>query len=74
MAALAEGRFAFINVWRSIADDGPVRQKPLAVCDEASVDDEDRFLCAAIENRTRTASAQLCHSSLSRVTLWWQTS
>jgi len=43
-AALAAGRFAFINVWRSICDDGPVMQKPLAVCDENSVAGADRFL------------------------------
>jgi len=41
---LMEGRFAFINVWRSICDDHPVLQKPLAVCDERSVPKEDKFL------------------------------
>ena len=41
---LAEGRFAFINVWRSICDEHPVMQKPLAVCDENSVPESDRFL------------------------------
>ena len=41
---LAAKRFAFINVWRSIDDAGPIMQKPLAVCDEASVRAEDRFL------------------------------
>ena len=41
---LAKGRFAFINVWRSIDPDHPVMQSPLAVCDEASVPDADRFL------------------------------
>ena len=41
---LAAGRFAFINVWRSICDEHPVMQKPLAVCDENSVPDSDRFL------------------------------
>jgi len=44
VAELASGRFAFINVWRSIDDEHPVMQKPLAVCDENSVPDEDRFL------------------------------
>merc|ERR1719465_122910 len=44
VAELAQGRFAFINVWRSICDDAPVMQKPLAVCDENSVPDSDRFL------------------------------
>mmetsp|Transcript_5730 Transcript_5730/g.11258 ORF Transcript_5730/g.11258 Transcript_5730/m.11258 type:complete len:604 (+) Transcript_5730:71-1882(+) len=45
VAELAAGRFAFINVWRSIDDDFPcVMQKPLAVCDESSVPDDDRFL------------------------------
>jgi len=41
---LAAGRFAFINVWRSICDEHPVLQQPLAVCDEHSVPTEDRFL------------------------------
>ena len=41
---LTSRRFAFINVWRSISDDGPVVAKPLAVCDENSVDPDDRFL------------------------------
>ena len=40
---LAAGRFAFINVWRSIADQ-PVLQKPLAVCAESSIDPDDKFL------------------------------
>jgi len=44
VAELASGRFAFINVWRSISDEAPVMQKPLAVCDENSVSDDDRFL------------------------------
>eukprot|EP00747_Dinoflagellata_sp_TGD_P195488 gnl/TRDRNA2_/TRDRNA2_64244_c0_seq1.p1 gnl/TRDRNA2_/TRDRNA2_64244_c0~~gnl/TRDRNA2_/TRDRNA2_64244_c0_seq1.p1 ORF type:complete len:419 (-),score=70.54 gnl/TRDRNA2_/TRDRNA2_64244_c0_seq1:51-1217(-) len=44
VAELASKRFAFINIWRSIDDSGPVMQMPLAVCDEASVPEEDRFL------------------------------
>jgi len=44
VAELASGRFAFINVWRSICDEHPVLQKPLAVCDENSVPHDDRFL------------------------------
>lgn len=44
-AELASGRFAFINIWRSIDDVAPcVMQKPLAVCDEMSVPEGDRFL------------------------------
>ena len=66
-AALAAGRFAFINVWRSIDEEHPVLrpppytchgctffygctycvqvlQQPLAVCDERSVPEADRFL------------------------------
>jgi len=43
-AELADGRFAFINVWRSIDDEHPVLQSPLAVCDENSVPESDRFL------------------------------
>ena len=42
--ALAAGRFAFINVWRSLDTESPVLQKPLAVCDEASVAKDDIFL------------------------------
>jgi len=42
-AALAAGRFAFINVWRSIDATHPVMQQPLAVCDEDSVPEADRF-------------------------------
>merc|ERR1712050_476537 len=41
--ALANKRYAFINVWRSI-DASPVYRMPLAVCDEKSVKIEDRFL------------------------------
>jgi len=44
VAELAEGRFAFINVWRSIDEANPVMMKPLAVCDEDSVPENDRFL------------------------------
>ena len=44
VAQLAAGRFAFINVWRSIDDEHPVLQQPLAVCDERSVAEGDRFL------------------------------
>jgi hypothetical protein len=44
VAELAKGRFAFINVWRSISDTDPVLQSPLAVADESTVPDEDRFL------------------------------
>ena len=35
-------RFAFINVWRSIASE-PILTKPLAVCDTNSVDPNSRF-------------------------------
>ena len=41
---LAGRRYAFINVWRSIDGEHPVMQKPLAVCDENSVADTDRFV------------------------------
>lgn len=44
VAQLAAGRFAFINVWRSIDPEHPVMQKPLAVADENSVPDCDKFL------------------------------
>jgi len=43
-AELASGRFAFVNVWRSIDEMQPVLQQPLAVCDERSVPESDRFL------------------------------
>jgi len=44
VAKLAEGRFAFINVWRSIDDAWPVMRLPLAVCDENTVPESDRFI------------------------------
>jgi len=44
VAELAAGRFAFINVWRSICDEHPVMQSPLAIADENSVPDSDRFV------------------------------
>ena len=44
VAALAAGRFAFVNVWRSIDPVHPVSRSPLAVCDENSVAQEDKFL------------------------------
>lgn len=39
---LARGRYAFINVWRSLGDE-PVERLPLAVCEEGSTRTEDRF-------------------------------
>jgi len=36
---LSKKRFAFINVWKN-CNDYPVQNKPLAVCDPASVDPE----------------------------------
>lgn len=42
--ALAAKRYAFINVWRSIDRENPVYRMPLAVCDEQTVPDSDRFL------------------------------
>lgn len=44
VAQLADGRFAFINVWRSICDESAVMQQPLAVCDENSISSADKFL------------------------------
>lgn len=41
--ALAAGRFAFINVWRSISEE-PIQRMPLACCDEKTVKEEERFL------------------------------
>merc|ERR1712012_1363486 len=40
---LANGRFAFINVWRNIVDE-PVQRSPLAVCDTRSVPASDHFV------------------------------
>jgi len=41
---LAERRFAFVNIWRSIADPGiPVQRMPLAVCDARTVSAKDYF-------------------------------
>ena len=36
-AAVLRGRYAFINVWRSVDADAPVQQDPLAMCDARSV-------------------------------------
>jgi len=44
VAKLAEGRFAFINVWRSIDPEHPVLQKPLAMCASDSTPESDQFL------------------------------
>ncbi len=41
--ALEAGRYAFINVWRSIDSKHAVARSPLAVCDEASVDPDEKF-------------------------------
>ena len=41
--ALEAGRYAFINVWRSIDSKNAVARSPLAVCDEASVDPDEKF-------------------------------
>ena len=38
--ALGEGRFAIVNLWRSIAEE-PVARYPLALCDAASVHPDD---------------------------------
>ena len=38
--AITEGRFAIINLWRSIADE-PVATNPMALCDAARVSPED---------------------------------
>ena len=51
---LASGRYAFINVWRSIDEDAPVMQQPLAVCDEHSVADEVRSF--VVHSYTRPCS------------------
>ena len=39
-AAIADGRFAIVNVWRNIARE-PVATRPLALCDAASVRPEE---------------------------------
>jgi hypothetical protein len=44
VASLACSRYAFINCWRSTSEAGPVMQKPLAVCDEATVAEADKML------------------------------
>ena len=43
------GRFAFVNVWRSIDREQPVLQKPLAVCDERTVS----FCCNSNDQPSR---------------------
>ena len=59
---LASGRYAFINVWRSIDEDAPVMQQPLAVCDEHSVADKVPLLrCTFVQ----TPIFSVCPSSFS---------
>ncbi len=41
--ALLNGRYAFVNVWRSIDPKRPVMQKPLAVCDERTISEAHKF-------------------------------
>ena len=55
--ALAAGRFAFINVWRSIDDAHPVSRSPLAVCDENSIAEADKFKYLRRADRRRVAAA-----------------
>ena len=43
--ALLNGRYAFVNVWRSIDPERPVMQKPLAVCDERTISEAHKFKC-----------------------------
>lgn len=40
----AIGRFAFMNVWRSIDREAPIKRSPLALCDCSSVPAADRFV------------------------------
>eukprot|EP00929_Paragymnodinium_shiwhaense_P115689 TRINITY_DN84712_c0_g1_i1.p1 TRINITY_DN84712_c0_g1~~TRINITY_DN84712_c0_g1_i1.p1 ORF type:complete len:340 (+),score=63.79 TRINITY_DN84712_c0_g1_i1:46-1020(+) len=44
MDSILAGRFAFLNIWRSIDPVNPVKRNPLAVCDERTVPLADRFL------------------------------
>lgn len=44
VSKLAKGRFAFINVWRSIDDESPVLRDPIAICDERTIREEDKFV------------------------------
>jgi hypothetical protein len=44
MGEVAKNRFSFINVWRSIDKENPIRKMPLAVCDPKSVSPSDPFL------------------------------
>lgn len=41
LKAIEEGRYAFVNVWRSIDDEHDIEECPLALCDPASVDSGD---------------------------------
>jgi hypothetical protein len=50
-------RFALINVWRPIR--GPLRDRPLALCDVASVADDDLMVCSTVARRDAGGSYAL---------------
>lgn len=65
---LAEGRYSFINVWRSIDTEHPVCQSPLAVCDERSIDDNDKLLYYLKFPKRTGENYSLRHSRRHK---WW---
>ncbi|MBW2292144.1 MAG: methyltransferase [Deltaproteobacteria bacterium] len=58
--SLLEGRFAVINVWKPIR--GPVESSPLAMCDAASIG-EDELVATDLVYRDRTGEVQLLRYS-----------
>ena len=46
-------RFCMINVWRSVSDEGPIQQYPLAVCSSESLQYPDDFVVFEIHYKDR---------------------
>ena len=46
-------RFCMINVWRSVSDDGPIQQYPLAVCSSKSLEFPNDFVVFEIHYKDR---------------------
>lgn len=64
--ALLRGRFAIINVWRSIR--GTVRSAPLAMCDAASVAPED---LVAVERQAKERIGEIQLAVYNRAHRWY---
>ena len=64
--ALVQGRFAIINVWRSIR--GPVETAPLALCDARTIAPGD---LVAAERRTSERTGEIYHLAFNAAQRWF---